>query len=125
MSGYKVYHRNQGATQPGRDTEYRLLAQVTGALMAARDNPAEVKKMVAAVLWNDRVWNAFLCDLTHEDNRLPTQLKGQLASLALWVAKETQLCLEDKGDITSLIEVNRLIMDGLRPPIAAAAAAAS
>lgn len=127
MQGYQKYRSVQNTTRGARDTEYRLLGQVTGALMRARDENLTLQERISAVLWNDRVWNAFLCDLSQPGNRLPDQIKQNLIKLAVWVAKETQRFLDNQTTLDGFISINRQIMAGLapkseaRPPSAAAA----
>ncbi len=115
MQGYSAYTKVQATTGSHRDTEYRLLGAVTGALVRARDTETSLQDKIKAVLWNDRVWNAFMCDLGSPENHLPKPLKGALMSLALWVTKETQRILDNDADLEALINVNRQIMEGLRP----------
>ena len=117
MQGYGAYRRTQGAvaTQNGRYLEYRLLAQVTGALIKARDGIATLQERLNAILRNEKVWGVFLADLNHPDNGLPQQLKGGIASLALFVMKETQLVIDTNAPLDDLILINRQIMAGLKP----------
>ena len=115
MQGYAAYAKTQATTASDRETEYRLLGAVTGALVRARDTETTLQEKVKAVLWNDKVWNAFMCDLGSAENNLPKALKGALMSLAIWVAKETQRILDNEVDLNGLININRQIMEGLRP----------
>jgi flagellar protein FlaF len=115
MQGYAAYAKTQASTGSDRETEYRLLGAVTGALVRARDTETTLQEKVKAVLWNDKVWNAFMCDLGSAENNLPKALKGALMSLAIWVAKETQRILDNEVDLNGLININRQIMEGLRP----------
>ena len=115
MQGYAAYAKTQASTGSDRETEYRLLGAVTGALVRARDTETTLQEKVKAVLWNDKVWNAFMCDLGSAENNLPKALKGALISLAIWVAKETQRILDNEVDLNGLININRQIMEGLRP----------
>ena len=121
MEGYNAYAQTQNVTEDPRHTEYRLLAQVTGALIKARDGKGRLQEKIEALLWNQRVWEVFMADLMDAGNALPQALKAQLVSLAIWVVKETNAVLDDSGDIDALIAVNRNIMDGLRPAVAIAA----
>ena len=75
--------------------------------------------MVDAALWNRRVWSAFKVDLLDEGNKLPEVTRGKLVSLALWVERETAQILSYKSDLSSVIGVNRIIMEGLKPKQAA------
>jgi flagellar protein FlaF len=122
MSGYQAYGRAQNTTENPRSTEYRLLAQVCGALARARDGKRGTSEFVDALLWNKKVWDAFIIDLSSEGNQLPKELRAQIIGLGLWVGRETIQVLDGNGDIDSLINVNRTIMEGLAPPTTAAAA---
>lgn len=117
MQGYGAYRKTQGATavQNGRDMEYRLLAQVTGALIKARDGVVSLQERLNAILRNEKVWTVFLADLNHPDNGLPRELKGGIASLALWVMRETRLVIDTDAPLDDLILINRQIMAGLKP----------
>ena len=121
MEGYKAYAHAQNVTEDPRHTEYRLLAQVTGALIKARDGEGRLQEKIQALLWNQRVWEVFMTDLTDAGNTLPQALETQLVSLAIWVVKETNAVLDESGEMDALIAVNRNIMDGLRPAFATAA----
>ncbi len=117
MQGYNAYRKVQGATavQNGRDLEYRLLAQVTGALIKAQDGRMTLQEKLNAILHNEKVWGVFLADLHHPDNGLPHDLKGAIASLALWVMRETRLVIDTDASLEDLILINRQIMAGLKP----------
>ena len=117
MQGYNAYRRAQGATatQNGRDLEYRLLAQVTGALIKAQGGKVSLQDRLNAILRNEKVWGVFLADLNDPNNGLPRDLKGAIASLALWVMNETRLVLDTDAPLDYLILINRQIMAGLKP----------
>lgn len=114
MSGYSAYSKATRTVESPRSIEYRLLGQVTAALMEARREPKDIVKRVDSLLWNKSVWDAFLVDLNHEDNRLPKELKQSLIGLAIWVNRETSLAMDHQADLDTLIEVNQNIMEGLR-----------
>ncbi len=122
MSGYQAYGRAQNTTESPRSTEYRLLAQVCGALTRARDGKRGTSEFVDALLWNKKVWDAFIIDLSSEGNQLPKELRAQIIGLGLWVGRETIQVLDGTGDIDALINVNRTIMEGLAPQPSAAGA---
>ena len=105
--GYAAYSNVQTKTESHQQIEYRLLGQVTAALRKAQDK-------LNAALWNGKVWNAFLCDLSEPGNHLPDQLKKSLIQLAHWVAHETKLVIDGKAELTAMINVNRQIMEGLQ-----------
>lgn len=121
MSGYQSYQQSMGVAHNPRDTEYRLIGNVTSALIKASEEDCPLKQKISALLWNQKVWNAFLSDLAHPENVLPEDLKNNLIKLATWVFRETQLVMDDEADFSALINVNKTIMEGLRPQVSAAA----
>ena len=112
---FAAYQRTQNVAEDPRNIEYRLLGQVTAALMDAERDPRDAPKLVDAALWNRRVWGAFKVDLLNPENKLPDTLRGKLVSVALWVERETAQILSYKHDLSSVIGINRTIMDGLKP----------
>jgi flagellar biosynthesis activator protein FlaF len=47
------------------------------------------------------------------ENQLPLALRGQIISLAMWVARYSSEVLRDGADIDPLIDINRTMMEGL------------
>lgn len=126
MSQYDAYKRTIRQTATPRDVEYRLLAQVTAALMRAKDaraasvrDPRRMAEVMDALNWNNQVWDAFVEDVGTEGNMLPRELRAAIVSLGIWVTRETALVTSGEGDIDALIAVNRAIMRGLNPGVAA------
>ncbi len=119
---YQAYQTASARTEDPRSTEYRLMGQVTRALMEAKDaGPGEIRKRAAALDWNRRVWSAFAADCASDGNQLPESLRASIISLAIFISKETSTAMRGGGDIDTLIELNRTIMQGLAPQAAAAA----
>lgn len=126
MSQYDAYKRTIKQTASPRDVEYRLLAQVTAALIKAKDlregaghDPRRMAQVMDALNWNNQVWDAFVEDVGTEGNMLPRELRAAIVSLGIWVTRETGLVASGEGDIDALISVNKAIMRGLNPAMAA------
>lgn len=126
MSQYDAYKRTIKQTATPRDVEYRLLAQVTAALMKARElressgrDPRRMAQLMDALNWNNQVWDAFVEDVGSEGNMLPRELRAAIVSLGIWVTRETGMVAAGEGDIDALIAVNKAIMRGLNPGLAA------
>ena len=120
MAGVDAYKKALNKTASDRDTEYRLLAQVTASLIEAKEadvdmrvNPKKMRLVAEALNWNNEVWAAFMDDCRSSDNRLPEKLRGGIMSLAIWVGKETKSAMNGDSDLEMLIAVNRDIMRGL------------
>jgi flagellar protein FlaF len=119
----QAYQQAATRAESPRETEYRLFAQVTLALIdAAKVDPDDFAGRIDALDWNRRVWTVLADACASPDNRLPDQLRASIISLALWVSRHTSAVIRRQEEIEPLIEVNRLIMQGLNPAPNAAAA---
>ena len=105
------YQQAQVKTESPKQTEYRLFAQVTRALMEAEGHgPMAVIK---AVDWNRRMWIALQADCASEQNALSQDIRAGIISLAIWVNKHSRDVIKKKAEVQPLIDVNRTIMAGL------------
>ena len=117
MNTYNAYQQSANAAENPREIEYRLLGQVTAALIQAENSGVEQQTKIDALLWNRSVWSAFRVDLMDPSNRLPTELRASLVSLSIFVEKETASAIDGSVDLSALIDINKSIMDGLRPSV--------
>jgi len=110
----QAYQRAANRTSNPREVEYRLFAQVTHALSAAKDLPrGDVHKLIDALDWNRRVWSALALDCANPNNGLPAQTRASIISLSIYVGKVSSAIARGEGDLEDLIELNRTIMQGL------------
>lgn len=122
----QAYHQAATRAESPRQTEYRLFAQVTLALMeAARADPNDVAARVDALDWNRRVWTVLGEDCANPSNGLPAPLRASIISLSIWVGRHTSAVIRRREEIEPLINVNRMIMQGLVPQGASQAANAA
>lgn len=121
----QAYQKTQRSVESLRDTEFRLFAQVTNALLRAKEQGAKDGVFVDALDWNRRMWSTFSTDCSIEGNGLPQDLRARIISIALWVSRYTSDVIRGSAEIEALIDVNRAIMEGLaaRPATAPATAA--
>ena len=76
---YQAYKTASSRTEDPRQTEYRLLGEVTRGLMEVREAPkSEIRQRVAALDRNRRVWSAFAADCASSANNLPESLRALL-----------------------------------------------
>jgi len=119
----QAYQQTATRVESPRELEYRLFAQVTLALIeASRADPNDMAVRIDALDWNRRVWTVLADDCANPDNKLPAPLRASIISLALWVGRHTSAVIRRQEQFEPLIEVNRLIMQGLQPAPNAAAA---
>ncbi len=119
----QAYQQAATRAENPRDMEYRLFAQVTRALMdAAKLDKTEIGKRADALDWNRRLWSTLGTDCASPTNQLPPALRASIISLSIWVSKHTTLVIRNQEEIEPLIEINRMIMQGLAGSSSAAAA---
>ncbi|BEV12617.1 flagellar biosynthesis regulator FlaF [Asticcacaulis sp. DW145] len=112
----QAYQKTAQRNEDPRQTEYRLFGQVTRALMEAAElDRSEVARRMDALDWNRRLWSVLGTDCALPGNGLPDALRAQIISLSIWVNRHTSAVMRGQEEITPLIEVNRLIMQGLMP----------
>lgn len=111
----RAYQKTQLRSEQPRETEYRLFGQVTAALIEADKSRSDLKKVVDAIDWNRRMWSALAADCSSDGNPLPPNLRAQIVSLSLWVSRFSSEALRTGESLEALIDVNRLIMQGLSP----------
>jgi flagellar protein FlaF len=106
-----------------RETEYRLFGQVTRALIhASTVETTDVATRIDALDWNRRLWSALATDCASPDNAMDQALRAQIISISLFVSRHSSLVMRGEDDFEALIDINRMIMQGLAGPGAAQAA---
>lgn len=112
----QAYQQAATRAESPRDVEYRLFGQVTRALMeAAEMDPSDIAGRMDALDWNRRLWSVLANDCSSPTNQLPIQLRANIISLSLWVSRHTSAIMRNEAEFTPLIEVNRMMMQGLQP----------
>ncbi|CAN1510167.1 FlaF Flagellar biosynthesis regulator FlaF [Caulobacteraceae bacterium] len=110
----QAYQKAAARAENPREAEYRLFGQVTRALIQAAELPdADVKGRIDALDWNRRLWSALASDCSAPENQLPIPLRAQIISLSLWVSRYTSSVIRREEDIDALIDINRIMMNGL------------
>jgi len=110
----QAYQTASARAENPRETEYRLFGQVTRALMEAEKLPdTQVEGRVDALDWNRRMWSALATDVSMPDNGLPMPLRAQIISISMWVGRHTSAVIRREEEIAPLIDINRIIMQGL------------
>ncbi len=109
----KAYQRAATQADTPRDLEYRAFGQVTAGLVRVKEENAPLGMVAEAIDANRRLWNVLAADCAVPENRLPLALRGQIISLAMWVARYSGEVLRDGADLEPLIDINRTMMEGL------------
>jgi flagellar protein FlaF len=110
----RAYQQATARSESPREAEYRLFGQVTRALMAAAAlDPSDLRGRIDALDWNRRMWSVLGSDCVNSENQLPDALRASIISLSIWVGKHTSAVIRREEEIEPLIDVNRMIMQGL------------
>ncbi len=110
------------AVRSPRAAEYAVFAAVTQALTALDESDkGAFPRLAAAVTDNQRLWATLAEDLMDDGNSLPLPLRAQLVSLSEFVRRHSLAVLGGKASLPVLIDINTMIMRGLRGDVEAAA----
>ena len=120
----QAYQRAAEQAEGPKQTEFRLFGLVTRALMdAAEKDAADFSGRIRALHWNRRLWTALSADCGSPNNALPVDLRASIISLGIWVDRHTSEVMARRAEIQPLIDVNRIIMQGLSGQTASVAQA--
>lgn len=108
-----AYQRTRTITETARSTERRLMMQITGDLIAARDAGKAGAALMPALFRNRELWSALASACAARGNALPDTLRASIVSIGLWVDRYTSDVVAGRDRIDPLIEVNRTIIEGL------------
>jgi flagellar protein FlaF len=112
----QAYQSAARRAESPRELEYRLFGEVTRALMAASEAPLDAFQVrIDALDWNRRMWSALASDCVKGENGLPESLRASIISLSLWVNRHSSAVMRREEEFGPLIEINRIIMQGLAP----------
>jgi flagellar protein FlaF len=119
----RAYQQAAQRSESPRELELRLFGQVTRALVDASTAPrTDLSRRIDALDWNRRLWSALATDCSDPTNSLPPPVRAQIISLSLWVNRHSSIVMRGEDDFEALIDVNRMIMQGLSSRTDAAAA---
>jgi len=108
-----AYRRTKSIAASPRETEYRLMSEITGEMIGARDAGLTGMALTPALHRNREAWGLFSSLCASGDNQLPAELRAGIISLALWVDRFTTDVITGRDSIDPLIDVNRTIIAGL------------
>lgn len=111
-----AYGAQARSVKTPRDIEHDLLARITARLRRAVDNEGAgaYPELVAALDENARLWAVFASDLAGPGNAYPDDLRAGLLSLAGFTLDHTRKVLREKAETAPLIEINTIVLRGLR-----------
>ena len=112
----QAYKQAAQRAESPREAEYRLFGQVTRALIdAAKLDREEITARMDALHWNRQLWNTLASECSDPTNGLPDALRAQIISLSLFVNRHTSAIMRGDETFDELIQINRIVMQGLTP----------
>ena len=113
----QAYKTAAARAESPREMEYRLFGEVTRALMHASTlEPSEISARIDALDWNRRLWSALATDCSDPNNSMNAGLKAQIISISLFVSRHSSEIMRGEDDFETLIDINRMVMQGLAGP---------
>jgi len=111
---YKAYGEVTSRTANTGQIEYTLFEEITQALKAvdAEEHP-QPTIWADAIDRNMKLWQILSTDIVSDENQLDPTLKRNLIALAESVRRISYHVLSRKAELSELIEINEIIMQGL------------
>lgn len=113
----RAYNQTATATSTPRELEATLLMKAAKKLQDIRDDALNDKAALEeALIYNRKLWSVFVGSVTGRDNELPQTIKNNIASLGVFIFKQTHETKTAPAPekLDSLIAINREIAAGLR-----------
>src|ERR1700712_2600863 len=108
-----AYQRTRSIIESSRQAERRLMCEITGDMIHARDAGHSRGALMPALHRNRELWHTFSAVCGTAGNQLPASVRAGIISLALWVDHFTSDVVAGRESIDDLIAVNRDIIEGL------------
>jgi flagellar biosynthesis activator protein FlaF len=118
-AGINAYKQTIKSTLSGRELEASILSKAARLLRVCQEEWNEeghFARLDEALVFNQRIWTIFQDELIREDNPLPSQLKGDILRLSLFVDKRIVEVMNDPSPdkLDVIININQNIAAGLR-----------
>lgn len=109
---------SQVAAASPRELEANLLMKAAARLQLIKDDWDELSlaEIDDALIYNRKLWTVLVSSATSPESELPLEIKNNVGSLAVFVFKQTMnvITSQDPEKLSSMININRTIAEGLR-----------
>ena len=103
------------APEEARAKEREAIERSVDLMRAAQAAGPNSREAMVALNFLRELWTILISDLASPQNGLPPVLRGQLISVGLSIMRQADdIRLERHQDFAELIEISRLIMEGLK-----------
>ncbi|WP_150525609.1 flagellar biosynthesis regulator FlaF [Roseibium sediminis] len=114
----QAYQKTSQVAVSPRELEANLLMKAAARLQLVKDEwkQSSLAQRDDALTYNRKLWTILVTSATNGDNPLPQEIKNNIASLGVFVFKQTMEAMADEegNKLNSLISINRAIAEGLR-----------
>ena len=110
-----AYARSAAPVRTDRGNEYDAFAHVTGKLKSVTASEAKNFPALASALHDNRkLWTLMATSVADKDNQLPKELRADIFSLAEFSMQHGDKVLDGKATPDILVEINTMMMRGLK-----------
>lgn len=116
QNAHESYSNIAKVTNPPRQLEASLLLKSASQMQAVHDKWSDnVSALESALHYNRRLWTVFVNSVSKEDCDLPLAIRNNVASLGLFIFKQSlDMQLEPEPEkLLPLININKEIAAGL------------
>lgn len=104
----------QIATMDPRNLEIAIFKRITAALKSCKENQTTtVSELTQTVQKNSDIWIFFAKEVAHPDHPYPEKLRRTLMDMAQLSVSHGMRVLSEDADLTPLIEMNTIMIQGL------------
>ncbi|WP_299779802.1 flagellar biosynthesis regulator FlaF [uncultured Roseobacter sp.] len=100
-------------TRTARSAEYEVIARISHRLKKAIRSD-DFSSLAEALYENNKLWTALAVDVMDENNLLPDELRAKIVYLAEFTRLHTQKVLRKQETAIPLLEINAMILGGLK-----------
>lgn len=100
-------------TRTARSAEYEVIARISYRLKKAIKNN-DFNALAEALYENNKLWTALAADCMSDANQLPEDLRARIISLAIFTQKHMHKVLSKQESAIPLLEINAMILRGLK-----------
>ncbi|MBB5086907.1 flagellar biosynthesis regulator FlaF [Roseospira marina] len=99
-----------------REAEAMAFIKASAMMEESQRNSEDVALRSQALRFNQLFWTILQADIMDPNNALPSDIKGNIMSLSIFVDKQTSKALRsvDPADLDILISINRNLAAGLK-----------
>ncbi|MGC3938119.1 flagellar biosynthesis regulator FlaF [Roseobacter sp. EG26] len=111
---HRAYAPAAAPIRTARSAEYEVIARISHRMKKAIESD-DFPKLAEALYENNKLWTALAIDVIDENNLLPDELRARIVYLADFTRIHTQKVLRKEDTAVPLLEINAIILGGLKP----------